>query len=328
MLKANSQTSNQSNHRLQRLTLPAPAKLNLFLHITGRRDDGYHLLQTVFQMLDYADEIELSLTQCGEIIRTENSDAQALGIPYESDLCVRAAKLLQPYQRTHQKNQAKQTQSTNNQSALGVEIKLHKVLPIGGGIGGGSSNAATVLHGLNILWDCQLSMDELAELGLQLGADVPVFVRARSAWAEGVGEKLTPLNLPEKWFVVLHPNIFASTAKIFADQGLTRDCDTLKIARFLQGDQFNFLSENYRNVFEVIVAKQYPEIAQAIEWLSAYSPARLTGTGSCVFAAFDSENEASKVLQALQQSRYDWQAFVAKGLNQSPLLTVIDDIVE
>lgn len=298
---------------LKSLVLPAPAKLNLFLHITGRRKDGYHHLQTVFQLLDYSDEIQLTLTENGLITRSSQSDAEALNIPFENDLCVRAANLMQ--------TQISNFSSTN----YGVQIHLKKILPIGGGIGGGSSDAATVLIGLNQLWNCQLSIDELAELGLQLGADVPVFVRGFTAWGEGIGEQLTPLNLDEHWFLVIHPNIFASTADIFADQGLTRDCDTLKIARFLEGNRISFLSDEFRNVFEPIVIKKYPEIAVAIDWLSAYSPARLTGTGSCVFAKFNSKTEATNVLNLLIESNHEWLGFVAKGVNQSPLLGALQN---
>ena len=294
--------------KIKSLILPAPAKLNLFLHITGRREDGYHQLQTVFQLLDYADEIGLVFQQDGLIKRSPNSDAQLNNIPFEKDLCVRAAQLMQSEVNKHSDNK------------LGVEINLQKVLPIGGGIGGGSSNAATVLCGLNKLWGCNFSIDKLADLGLQLGADVPVFVRGFSAWAEGVGEHLSPIKLEDRWFVVIHPKIFASTAEIFADQGLTRDCDTLKIARFLKGNKFDFAGDEFTNVFEPIVTKKYPEIATAINWLSTYSPARLTGTGSCVFAAFDSKSKASKVLEDLEKSDHNnWLGFVAKGLNQSPL---------
>ncbi len=287
------------------LILPAPAKLNLFLHITGRRSDGYHLLQTVFQLLDYSDVVELSLREDKQILRLTPSDRLDVlkDIPEESDLCIRAAKLLQ----------------SHSNKKMGADIRLHKKLPIGGGIGGGSSDAATVLHGLNILWNCRLSDQELAELGLKLGADVPVFVHGKSAWAEGVGEQLTPIELQENWFVVIRPNVSVSTAEIFAHQGLTRDCDALTITRFLKGSGFKELT----NVFEPIVAKKYPQIAAAIDWLSSYSPARLTGTGSCIFASFESEKEAKSVLTALDESPYDWQGFVAKGVNQSPLKTAL-----
>ncbi|GAA0410800.1 4-(cytidine 5'-diphospho)-2-C-methyl-D-erythritol kinase [Cocleimonas flava] len=288
-----------------KLTLPAPAKLNLFLHITAQREDGYHLLQTVFQLLDYSDEITLEIRQDGKIIRNEsNKNFNALDqIPLESDLCVRAAKLLQSH--------------TN--SKFGVEITLDKKLPIGGGIGGGSSDAATVLLGLNELWGCQLTIQELAELGLKLGADVPVFIHGHSAWGEGIGEQLTPINLPESWFLVIQPDISVSTAEIFADQGLTRDCDALTIARFLNDDVFTKQS----NVFEIVVKKKYPKIANALEWLTSFSEARLTGTGSCIFAKFKSEDEVNQVLDALAKSPNNWQGFVAKGVNQSPLHNAI-----
>ena len=278
------------------LVLPAPAKLNLFLHITGRRDDGYHLLQTVFQFLDYSDEIRLSLRNDGVIQRVKGLDH----IPFETDLCVRAAKLLQSF----------------TQSTLGVDLSYEKKLPIGGGIGGGSSDAATVLQGLNKLWSCQLSDDELADLGLQLGADVPVFIRGFSAWAEGVGEQLTPIKLDEKWFLVIHPKISVSTAEIFIDKALTRDCEPLKIARFLKGNGF----EDVNNVFEPVVRNKYPEIAQALDWLSNFSPSRLTGTGACLFASFESEEKAKQVLDQLPKK---WQGFVAKGLNESPLKSAL-----
>ena len=293
------------------LILPAPAKLNLFLHITGRRDDGYHQLQTVFQLIDYADQIRLGLRDDGMITRSPNSDAELNNISYESDLCVRAAKLIQSQIQTLK--------------PLGVEINLNKVLPIGGGIGGGSSNAATVLCGLNKLWKCNLNVDELAVLGAQLGADVPVFVRGSSAWAEGIGEQLTSLELEQKWFVVIHPKVFASTGEIFTDQALTRDCDTLKIARFLDGNRFDYLGDEFINVFESVVTKKYPEIATAINWLSVFSPARLTGTGSCVFASFTNEAEARNVVSVLAKTNHDWFGFVAKGVNKSPLKVALQD---
>ena len=301
------------NRNIEKLVLPAPAKLNLFLHITGRRKDGYHQLQTVFQLLDYADQISLVLRNDGLITRSQDSDAQLNNIQFESDLCVRAAKLMQS-----------QIQNFSDHIP-GVEINLRKKLPIGGGIGGGSSDAATVLCGLNRLWNCDFTVDELADLGSQLGADVPVFVRGNSAWAEGIGEQLTPLPLQQKWFVVIHPKIFVSTAEIFADQALTRDCDTLKIARFLEGNRFNFLGDEFSNVFESVVTKKYPEIASVIDWLSAYSPPRLTGTGSCVFASFDNEFDASKVLDDLTESNHNWLGFLAKGVNESPLKVVLQN---
>jgi len=285
---------------LPSLTLPAPAKLNLFLHITGRRDDGYHLLQTVFQLLDYSDEITLDRQADRQIKRIKGLEQ----VPEESDLCVRAAKLIQ--------------QKTN--SSYGVNISIKKSLPIGGGIGGGSSDAATVLLGLNKLWSCGLTVAELAELGLQLGADVPLFVEGYSAWAEGIGEALVPVKLKQKWYLVIHPNIFVSTAEIFADKSLTRDCETITIARFLE---CNTSDTDLVNVFEKVVRKKYPEIDHAINWLSQYSPARLTGTGSCLFAVFDEKKLAQQTLDKLPEQ---WQGFVAKGVNKSPLLSVLNHV--
>lgn len=287
------------------LTLPAPAKLNLFLHITGRRDDGYHLLQTVFQLLDFGDEITLALRLDGKIKRIKGLES----VPESSDLCVRAAVLLKQYMQDEYKKEV-----------AGADISIKKVLPMGGGIGGGSSDAATVLHGLNKLWDCSLSTDELANLGLQLGADVPVFVRGFSAWAEGVGEQLTPVELEEKWFLVIHPGVSVSTAEIFLDQGLTRDCEPIKIARFLQEQDVENSVKKTVNVFEAVVRKKYPEVKKALDWLSKFSPARLTGSGSCLFASFDSEADANVVLTVLNTLPKNWQGFVAKGVNKSTLL--------
>jgi 4-diphosphocytidyl-2-C-methyl-D-erythritol kinase len=276
------------------MNLLAPAKLNLFLHITGRRDDGYHLLQTVFQFLDYCDEIELNLRDDGKIKRLSGLES----VKAEDDLVIQAANLLKAHTNAEQ----------------GVEISVRKKLPVGGGLGGGSSDAATVLVGLNSLWDCGLAVDELAELGLQLGADVPVFVRGYAAWAEGVGEVLEPITLDENWFVVVHPNVFVSTAEIFSDQALTRDCEPCKIARFLGGQ--------VSNVFEPVVRNKHPEVAQALDWLSSYSPARLTGSGSCIFAKFSDKTVAKKVLNELPSR---WFGFVAKGLNKSPLYTSLEN---
>ncbi len=303
-----------------RLILPAPGKLNLFLHITGRRNDGYHLLQTVFQLLDYGDEITLDMRNDGQIRKIKGLDS----VPESSDLCVRAARLLKErfVERSRQTN-ALQTNALQTALFAGVDLSITKVLPMGGGTGGGSSDAATVLMGLNELWDCGFSVDELAELGLLLGADVPVFVRGFSAWAEGVGEQLCAVELPEKWFVVIHPGISVSTAEIFLDKGLTRDCEPIKIARFLQADGFS----NTINVFQTVVRKKHPQVAKALDTLSNFTvvdkPARLTGSGSCLFAAFDSEQDAQSVLDEIQSmaiaKQQNWQGFVAKGVNQSPL---------
>jgi len=269
---------------------PAPAKLNLFLHITGRRADGYHLLQTVFQLLDYGDELEFEVMPDGEIRR----DYELAGVPAETDLVVRAARLLQGHCKLGQ----------------GVAIRLHKRLPAGGGLGGGSSNAATTLVALNQLWGCRFTQSELAGLGLQLGADVPVFVHGHSAWAEGVGEQLVEIELPLRWYVVLAPAVNVSTAQVFSEPQLIRDCPPITIRDFLTG--------RGQNVCEPVVCTQYPEVAKALDALSRFAPARLTGTGACVFAAFDNEQTAR---QAWAELAGQWQGFVARGVNTSPLLT-------
>lgn len=276
------------------LTISAPAKLNLFLHITGRRDDGYHLLQTVFQFLDYADSITLALSDDGDINRL----SELSGVPAAEDLVVKAAKLLQQHCNC----------------ASGVDISVDKVLPMGGGLGGGSSNAASVLVGLNHLWRCGLSQQELMDLGVQLGADVPVFIFAQSAWAEGVGERLKPIDLPEKWFLVLKPEINVSTAKVFSNSQLRRDCATITIRDFLTGQ-----TQNIGNVCEKPVREMYPEVDQALTDLAHYcddGEAKLTGTGACVFAAFDNKEQAEQALRELSEK---WDGFVARGMNQTPL---------
>ena len=276
------------------LTVSAPAKLNLFLHITGQREDGYHLLQTVFQFLDYADTITLTIRDDGVI----NRSSELEGVPAEDDLVVKAATRLQQH----------------CDSPLGVDISVDKILPMGGGLGGGSSNAASVLVGLNHLWDCGLSQEELMTLGVQLGADVPVFIFAQSAWAEGVGERLKAVDLPEKWYLVLKPSINVSTAKVFSNSQLRRDCSTITIRDFLEGQ-----TENIRNVCEKPVREMYPEVDLALKDLARYcenGESKLTGTGACVFASFDNKEQAEKALNALSEK---WEGFVAKGMNQTPL---------
>ena len=272
---------------------PAPAKLNLFLHITGRRDDGYHLLQTVYQFLDYADELVFTPRTDGQINRLNNID----GVPAEQDLVVRAASLLQQASAIQQ----------------GVDIELRKKLPMGGGLGGGSSDAATTLFALNKIWGCGLDVAHLAELGLQLGADVPVFIRGQSAWAEGVGENLTPVDLPEPWFVVLCPPVNVSTAKVFSDPQLIRDCPAITIRDFLSGGG--------TNVCEPLVRKGWPKVDEAIRDLSRFGEARMTGTGACVFSAFEQEQAARDAWQALSGQ---WPGFVARGNNTSSLLQVLN----
>ncbi|MHA1568949.1 MAG: 4-(cytidine 5'-diphospho)-2-C-methyl-D-erythritol kinase [Alphaproteobacteria bacterium] len=270
-------------------TWPAPAKLNLFLHVTGQRGDGYHLLQTVFQFLDFGDRLTFILRQDGAIRRR----TELPGVPAEADLTVRAARLLQAECGVSQ----------------GVDIRVEKNLPQGGGLGGGSSDAATTLVALNELWGCGLDNDALAALGLQLGADVPVFIRGRAAWAEGVGEELTPLDLAEPWFVVLVPPVTVSTAAVFSAPQLRRDCPPITIRDFLA-------SGAGENVCESVVRGQYPAVAAALDDLAQFAPARLTGTGACVFAAVPGEAEARRALAELSGR---WDGFVARGLNVSPL---------
>ena len=267
----------------------APAKLNLMLRVLGRRDDGYHLLQTVFQFLDRADRIYLQPRPDGDIQRVRGSNQ----IAPEADLTVRAARLLQ----------------TATGCSLGVEIAVDKILPMGGGLGGGSSDAATVLHGLNQCWNLGCSLDELAELGLRLGADVPVFVRAQAAWAEGVGEQLTAVELPEPWYLVLTPPQAVSTAAVFCHPDLTRDSQPITIADFAAGDR--------RNDCLTVVLAQYAEVKAAYSWLNQHTTAYLTGTGGCLFAVFESQAQAAAVAA---QVPAQWSPFVAKGCNQSPLM--------
>ncbi|MFC6685860.1 4-(cytidine 5'-diphospho)-2-C-methyl-D-erythritol kinase [Marinobacter koreensis] len=275
------------------LTLPSPAKLNLFLHIVGRRHDGYHELQTVFQFLDYGDDITFTLTPDQPDIRLARPIP---GVPDDDNLIIRAARAL----ATHSRH-----------SLPGVVIDIEKRLPMGGGLGGGSSNAATTLVGLNHLWQLGLSLDQLAEIGLGLGADVPVFVRGHAAFGEGVGERLTPVNPPEDWFLVLKPACNINTGKIFSEEGLTRDTPKIKIAPAFEGD-----ASRYRNDCEDVVRQLYPEVHKSLEWLSQFGPARLTGTGACIFGRFPTES-AARIIWESKPSGIT--GFVAKGVNISPL---------
>ncbi|MBS4432012.1 4-(cytidine 5'-diphospho)-2-C-methyl-D-erythritol kinase [Pectobacterium punjabense] len=275
-------------------TWPAPAKLNLFLYITGQRQDGYHLLQTLFQFLDYGDTLTIQSRDDDEI----NLLTPVEGVDNEQNLIVRAARLLQQYCEHH------------NILAIqrGADIRIDKCLPMGGGLGGGSSNAATVLVALNHLWQSGLSVDSLAELGLQLGADVPVFVRGHAAFAEGIGEQLTPANPPEKWYLVAHPGVSIATPLIFGDPELTRNSPVR--------DLETLLNQTFVNDCEAIARKRFREVEQLLSWLLEYAPARLTGTGACVFAEFDTEFAARQVLDQAPE----WlNGFVARGVNVSPL---------
>ncbi len=276
---------------------PAPAKLNLFLHINGRRPDGYHELQTLFIFLEHGDRLAFEV---------DDSDAVSLtppmpDVPLEQNLIYRAAMLLKAL----------------SPRPLGARIRLDKRLPMGGGIGGGSADAATTLVALNQLWQLGLDDEALAELGRQLGADVPVFVRGRAAFAEGVGERLTPVQVPRKWYLVLVPPCHVATARIFQDPALIRDTPKQNWSELRSGAR--------KNDCEPLVKKAYPEVAKALEWLLEYAPSRMTGTGACVFAEFDEEQEARKVLAQVP----NWlQGFVARGATLSPLQTVLQQVCE
>jgi 4-diphosphocytidyl-2-C-methyl-D-erythritol kinase len=272
------------------LNLPAPAKLNLFLHITGRRADGYHLLQTVFQFINLCDELQLNLRSDSEIVCHGNTT-----VPAAQDLSARAARLLQ----------------NHCACTLGADIHIRKHIPMGGGLGGGSSDAASVLLGLNQLWQLGLNIDELAQLGLRLGADVPIFVHGQAAWAEGVGEKITPLEkLPEPCYVVIQPPCHVSTQEIFCAPELTRDCKFITIEDFLQG--------RCTNVCEAVVCRRYPRVARALDWLAQFAPARMSGTGACIFAPLPDMQQARAIV-----AQAPWQAWAVRGLNRSPILACL-----
>jgi len=270
------------------ISYPAPAKLNLFLHVVGRRPDGYHLLQSVFRFVDYGDTLRFAIRN-GSAVTRSNPIA---GLPPEQDLCVRAARLLQAH----------------TGCSRGVDITLDKKLPLGGGLGGGSSDAATTLLALNRLWDLRLSRTELQTLALQLGADVPVFVFGESAFAEGVGEQLQPISLPPAWYVVLTPPVQVATAAIFASPRLTRDTIPIKMSDFSAG--------LVRNDLEPVVCETYPVVAEYLSWLKQFGDARMTGSGACVFAEFATQQAALEVFAERPQQM---QGFVARGLDRHPL---------
>ena len=270
---------------------PAPAKLNLFLHVTARRADGYHELQTLFQLIDLCDTITIAVREDGRIERP----AGPTGVAPHADLTLRAALALQ--------------QATG--SARGAELRVHKRIPQGAGLGGGSSDAATTLLALTELWDCRLSLDDLARLALPLGADVPVFVQGSSAWAEGIGERLTPVAVPPAWYVIIYPGVAVSTQEVFQSAELTRNSPPITMGGFLQSGG--------RNDFEPVVRARYPEVANALDWLGHFAPARLTGTGSCIFAPCAGLHEAQDIVTRVPAP---WRAMVARGMNVSPLLAL------
>lgn len=268
---------------------PAPAKLNLFLRILGRRADGYHEIQTLFQLVDLADELRFSVRSDSVIRRV----AGPASIAADGDLSLRAARLLQAESRTGQ----------------GADLWLNKRIPVMGGLGGGSSDAATVLVALNRLWNLQWPAERLADLGRRLGADVPLFVHGRTAWGEGIGERLTPVDLPARHYAIIHPGVGVSTAGVFQAPELTRNSPRTTIRGFLR--------EGAANDCEAVVCARYPEVARALAWLGARGEARLTGTGSSVFAAFDERASAAASLEGLPAG---WTGYVAQGLARSPVL--------
>jgi len=273
------------------LTLLSPAKLNLFLHITGQRGDGYHELQTLFQLLDWGDRLQFESDNSGEI----SLHGADLGIPAEQNLIVKAAQAL-----------------PRNTSKQGVSIHLEKRIPEGGGLGGGSSNAATTLLAMNYLWNLRLGDKALQKIGAKLGADVPVFVAGHTAWAEGIGEFLTPVELPETWYLVIAPGCHVSTAEIFSNEQLTRNTSPIKMAAFFEG--------NSRNDCQQLVRNLHKEVDNALNWLDNFGTAKLTGTGACVFASFDDEQAATSALSQLPESM---SGFVARGINTSPVLNAL-----
>lgn len=281
---------------------PAPAKINLFLHVVGRRPDGYHLLQTLFRLVDHGDTLRFAPRTDGRILRHR----PLAGVPEERDLCLRAARLLQEASGCRH----------------GVEIALEKRLPMGGGLGGGSSDAATVLLAMNRLWRLNWPRERLQALGLQLGADVPFFVFGRNAFAEGVGEALQPIDLPPVWYLVVEPAVAVPTAEIFAAPNLTRNTKAIKMADFSAGwgacrGPLLF----GQNDLEPVVCGRYPEVARALAWLRQHAEARMTGSGACVFAPFAAEQDARAVLARLPEDMVGW---IARGLDEHPLRALAD----
>lgn len=272
----------------------SPAKLNLMLHITSQRADGYHNLQTAFQIIDLYDVISIEKTNNSVIKRHFGND----DIAEHDDLLIKAAKLLKQHCAKD----------------FGVNIGIEKNIPCGGGLGGGSSNAATILLALNHQFELNVPKIELLTLAAQLGADVPLFVYAQTAWAQGIGEQLEPLKLPKKHFLVLHPQVFISTKQLFSSSELTRDCSPITIRAFLEGEG--------KNIFQPLVLKQYPEVKKAFNWLSQFATAKLTGTGACLFAEFETEQQAQDIKNQVPTC---WNSWVVKGLNESPLHNLIQN---
>lgn len=274
----------------------APAKLNLFLHVTGRRPDGYHLLQTAFQLIDRCDYLTLERRDDGQICRVNDID----GVPEPQDLIVRASRLLQQASASH----------------FGVNLHLEKQLPMGGGLGGGSSDAASTLMALNQLWQCGFSREQLMALGLQLGADVPFFIFGHNAFAEGIGEQLQRIDTPERWFLVIEPGVQVPTPLIFSAKELTRNTKPVRMTDFS-----NRMKMNWRNDLQEVACRLFPEVAEAILCLQQFGEAMMTGSGACVFCAFDDELSAQTALQKVMPQ---WRAWIAKSLNQHPLYSLME----
>jgi 4-diphosphocytidyl-2-C-methyl-D-erythritol kinase len=276
------------------ITVPAPAKLNLMLHITGQRADGYHELQTIFQFLDHSDQLSFQIRTDNELTLSPAIE----GVEFEDNLIIKAARSLQNHTNASSKS-------------CGANIQLEKILPMGGGLGGGSSDAATTMLALNTLWQLDLSLEELAAIGVKLGADVPVFIKGQACWAEGVGEKITPLpDLAENWFLVACPNAHSDTKEIFSHKELTRDSEILNMRHALEGQAAN----NSRNDCQLVASKLNPEIGKTLNLLNKFGSAKMTGTGACVFLSVASENKATQVASKLPA---ELTTFIAKGTNLS-----------
>jgi 4-diphosphocytidyl-2-C-methyl-D-erythritol kinase len=278
---------------------PAPAKLNLFLHVVGRRADGYHLLQGAFTLIDRCDEIRIRVRSDGVIARAN----EVAGVPSDVDLAVRAARRLQQAAGT----------------AMGADIEIEKRIPMGGGLGGGSSDAATVLMALDRLWGTRVPAADLRSLGESLGADVPFFLFGESAWVEGIGERLSPLPVPPRWYAVLEPPEPVPTAAIFTAPELTRNTEPLKMEDFSAHPEKVF-GEELRNDLESVAVSRYPAVGARLAWLRARAPARMTGSGGCVFAAFESREGAQRVVDELPEGVH---GFVARGLDRHPMRDLV-----
>lgn len=283
------------------ISFPSPAKINLFLHVVGQRSNGYHDLETAFQFVNYGDTISIAVTDSGNIELLTPIE----GVKKSDNLIYKAAKQLKD----------------KTLCTLGAQIDVNKILPMGGGLGGGSSNAATVLVALNQLWNLNLSTQELADIGLSLGADVPIFIHGFAAFAQGIGEVLTPIQPQEHWYLISKPDCSISTQSVFKSPDLTRNTPKL----LLNDIDSDLNIDSYHNDCETMVIKHYPEVANLLAWLLEYAPSRMTGTGACIFSRFDSKREACEVQSKLPEGI---ESFIAKGINQSPLIDVIIKLIE